>query len=123
MKPVKETEDIVRNLFSTQKLAVLATQNNGQPYASLVAFVGREDLKEILFATPRTTRKFANLTADSRVAVLINSSENRPSDFHRAVSVTATGTAEEVPTDGRNHWARRFCGAACTVFLLTQRTI
>jgi len=108
MKLTKNTEDIVRNLFATQKLAVLATQNNGQPYASLVAFVGRDDLKEILFATPKTTRKFANLKADSRVAVLINSSENRPSDFHRAVSVTATGTAEEVPVDERNHFLKGY---------------
>lgn len=108
MKPTKDTEDIVRNLFDKQKLAVLATQNNGQPYASLVAFVGRDDLKEILFATPRTTRKFANLKADTRVAVLINSSENRLSDFHRAVSVTATGIAEEVLPDERDYFLTEY---------------
>jgi nitroimidazol reductase NimA-like FMN-containing flavoprotein (pyridoxamine 5'-phosphate oxidase superfamily) len=92
-------EDIkkeIRQLFSNQKLAVLSTHHSGQPYASLIAFVGKEDLKELFFVTPRTTRKFANLSADSRVAILINSSLNMDSDFHEAVSATALGNAKEI---------------------------
>ncbi len=92
-------EDIkkqIRALFTNQKLAVLSTHNSGQPYASLIAFAGRQDLKEIFFVTPRTTRKFANLSADSRVAILINSSMNVDSDFHEAVSVTALGNTREI---------------------------
>ena len=92
-------EDIkthIRELFIGQKLAVLSTHCSGQPYASLVAFWGKEDLKEIFFVTPRTTRKHANLSADSRVALLINSSTNVDADFHEAVSVTALGCAEEI---------------------------
>jgi len=57
-------EDIkkhIRKLFIDQKLAVLSTHRSGQPYASLVAFVGKEDLKEIFFVTSRSTRKHANL--------------------------------------------------------------
>jgi len=91
-------EDIqkqIRDLLINQKLAVLSTHHSGQPYASLIAFVGKEDLKEIYFVTPRTTRKFANLSADSRVAILINSSLNMDSDFHEAVSVTVLGNAKE----------------------------
>jgi len=83
-------------LFRSQNLATLATHNDGQPYASLVAFYAADDLKHIYFVTPKTTRKFANLNADSRVAVMVNSSTNQASDFHRAISVTAVGSAEEV---------------------------
>lgn len=86
----------IHALFDTQKLAVLCTQHKGQPYASLVAFLAADDLKKIYFATPNTTRKFANLTQDHRVAVLINDSSNQSADFHRAISVTAVGTAQEV---------------------------
>jgi nitroimidazol reductase NimA-like FMN-containing flavoprotein (pyridoxamine 5'-phosphate oxidase superfamily) len=92
-------EDIkkhIRELFINQKLAVLSTHHSGQPYASLIAFVGKEDLREIFFVTPRTTRKFENLSTDSRVAVLINSSINVDTDFHEAVSVTALGDAKEI---------------------------
>ena len=92
-------EDIkkqIRELLINQKLGVLSTHHSGQPYSSLIAFVGREDLREIFFVTPRTTRKFGNLSADSRVAILINSSLNIDSDFHEAVSITALGNAKEI---------------------------
>jgi hypothetical protein len=46
--------------------------------------------------TPRTTRKFANLTTDNRVAVMVNSSTNETSDFHQAISVTAVGKAQVI---------------------------
>jgi len=83
-------------LFRSQNLAALSTHHAGQPYASLVAFYAADDLKHIYFATPKTTRKFANLTADNRVAVMVNNSTNQASDLHRAISVTAVGKAEEV---------------------------
>jgi nitroimidazol reductase NimA-like FMN-containing flavoprotein (pyridoxamine 5'-phosphate oxidase superfamily) len=96
MAHYQDIKEQLRELFTNQKLAVLSTQHSGQPYASLIAFAGKEDLKEIFFITPRTTRKFTNLSADPRVAVLINSSVNMESDFHEAVSVTALGTAKEI---------------------------
>ena len=83
-------------LFRSQNLATLATHNDGQPYASLVAYYAADDLKHIYFVTPTTTRKFANLTADNRAAVMVNSSTNQASDFHEAISVTAVGKAKEV---------------------------
>jgi len=86
----------LKELFNTQKLAALSTHHAGQPYASLVAFHASDDLKHIYFVTPTTTRKFANLSADNRVAVLVNSSTNQAADFHRAISVTAVGKAEVV---------------------------
>jgi nitroimidazol reductase NimA-like FMN-containing flavoprotein (pyridoxamine 5'-phosphate oxidase superfamily) len=92
----------IRDLFINQKLAVLSTQQSGQPYTSLIAFVGKDDLKKIYFVTPRTTRKFANLSADSRVAILINSSLNMESDFHEAISVTALGNGKEISAAGKD---------------------
>lgn len=102
MEPSEEIRSRLRNLCISQKLAVVSTQSEGQPYASLVAFAASDDLRHIFFVTARTTRKFANLTKDARVAVLINSSVNRESDFHDAVSVTVTGTAEEIEDAERN---------------------
>lgn len=96
MTPFEDIKKQIRELLINQKLGILSTHHSGQPYASLIAFVGREDLREIFFVTPRTTRKFANLSADSRVAILINSSLNMDSDFHEAVSITALGNAKEI---------------------------
>jgi heme iron utilization protein len=97
-----ELENLVRELFESQKLAVLATQNEGQPYANLVAFVASYDLKSLYFATARATRKYANIEADARVTVLIDNRSNQDSDFSQAAAVTATGTAQEVMASKRD---------------------
>ncbi len=96
METSAEIQNRLRRLFESQKLAVVATQTGGQPYASLVAFVATADLRHLFFITPKTTRKFSNLTSDSRLAVLVNSSVNQESDFHEAISITVTGVAEEI---------------------------
>jgi nitroimidazol reductase NimA-like FMN-containing flavoprotein (pyridoxamine 5'-phosphate oxidase superfamily) len=96
MKKNDKIRERISDLFSSQKLAALSTHFGGQPYASLVAFFAAEDLRNLYFVTPRSTRKFANLKTDNRVALMINSSSNRAGDFHRAISVTAIGRAEEI---------------------------
>jgi nitroimidazol reductase NimA-like FMN-containing flavoprotein (pyridoxamine 5'-phosphate oxidase superfamily) len=96
METNKQFRKRLGELFRSQNLAALSTHHAGQPYASLVAFYAGDDLKHIYFVTPKTTRKYANLIADNRVAVMVNSSTNQTSDFHQAISVTAVGRAKEV---------------------------
>lgn len=87
---------MVHDLLRQQQLGTLSTVNEDAPYASLVAFAVSDDDRCLFFVTPRTTRKFTNISANARVAMLINSSINRPEDFHQAVAVTAIGTATPV---------------------------
>ena len=91
-----ELEHLIRKLFKSQKLAVLGTQDKGQPYANIIAFAAHDDLKCLYFVTARATRKYANIKADARVSVLVDNRSNQDSDFSLAVAVTATGTAKEV---------------------------
>jgi heme iron utilization protein len=51
----------LRSLFTSQKLAVLASTGDDKPYCSLMAFAVSDDLKHIVVATKRHTRKFANM--------------------------------------------------------------
>jgi len=102
MKKPYRLKRLLKDLFSSQPLAVLATQFNGQPYGNLVAFAATEDLKGLLFATARGTRKFANIATDPRVAMVMDSRTNRRVDFQKAVAVTATGMVEEVKGTERN---------------------
>ncbi len=74
---------------------MLATDDNGQPFASLMAFAATEDLRQIVVLTERTRRKFANLKANRRVALLIDDRENKGSDTQDSVAVTAFGEAKE----------------------------
>lgn len=85
--------DRIRALFDTESLSILSTQKNGQPYASLVAFATTHDLGQIFFLTPNTTRKYDNLIASPRVAMLVNNSRNLAEDIYNAISVTAIGRA------------------------------
>lgn len=101
MEKRKQIRKQLGQLFRSQNLAALSTQSSGQPYASLIAFYATPDLKHIYFATPKTTRKFDNLSRDSRVALFINNSTNQASDFHQAIAVTAVGKAEEVREGNR----------------------
>ena len=95
-KDLNKVKRDLRKLLDSQPLAVLATQNQGQPYASLIAFASSDDLKSLYFATTRSTRKYANLSGDSRVAVLVDNRSNKASDFRWAMAATATGKAKEV---------------------------
>jgi nitroimidazol reductase NimA-like FMN-containing flavoprotein (pyridoxamine 5'-phosphate oxidase superfamily) len=87
---------VLSELLAVRKLAALSTHREGQPYASLIAFAAAPGLGAIYFVTPRATRKFANLAADGRAALLVSSSENRDADFHAAMAVTAVGSAAEI---------------------------
>ena len=95
-KDLNKVKRDLKKLLQSQPLAVLATQNRGQPYASLIAFASSDDLKSLYFATTRSTRKYANLSGDSRVAVLVDNRSNKASDFRWAMAATATGKAKEV---------------------------
>jgi len=96
MSDVTDTLVIIGNLLASQRLAVLSTQNHGQPYSNLVAVAATDDLKYLIFATNRATRKYANLMADPRVAVLVDNRRNDPGDFTEAAALTALGKVWEL---------------------------
>lgn len=91
----------LKRLVESQNFAVLSTQKNGQPYANLMAFAVTEHFDQIIFLTSSTTRKYDNLTANPRAAMLINNSQNQPDDTKTATSVTATGITATLHGDDR----------------------
>lgn len=83
-------------LVKAQRFAVLSTrQDDGHPYASLVAFCASSDLRQMVFCTLRSTRKFANLEAEGRVALLIDNRSNDETDLQQAAAVTVVGACTE----------------------------
>ena len=99
---------MVRELMSSQQLAVLATDLGAGPYCSLVGFVASSDLKSLFFATTRSTRKYQNMMANPCVSMLIDSRSNREADFHQAIAVTAIGRAEEAVKKPGSSFVRRY---------------
>jgi nitroimidazol reductase NimA-like FMN-containing flavoprotein (pyridoxamine 5'-phosphate oxidase superfamily) len=108
MKVPDSVQALLPRLLETQKYAVLATDNHGQPYTSLMAFSVTEDLQSFILMTERGRLKYENLMANPRVAIMIDNRENLGSDLQEAVAVTAQGLAEEIAGDARDEW-RALC--------------
>jgi len=105
-----QVREKLSGLFVSQKLAVLATNNEGQPYNCLVAIAATEDMKCLLFCTSRATRKYESITIDPRVSVLLDNRSNVESDFTDAVAVTALGTAIETKGKDRDELVNIYLG-------------
>jgi nitroimidazol reductase NimA-like FMN-containing flavoprotein (pyridoxamine 5'-phosphate oxidase superfamily) len=91
----KEVKHLIQQLVKQQRFAVIATETNRQPYTNLVAFAATSDLRVLVFATRRDTKKYLNLNENNRIAVLIDNRENTPADLSDARTVTALGVAHE----------------------------
>jgi len=101
MENQEPIEAMLSALLASQQFAVLATQDQGQPYVSLMAFAHTEDLRSLVFATDRATRKFTNLLSNNRVAVMIDNRSNRGSDTETATAATVLGQAHELSGEER----------------------
>lgn len=98
----------LRQLLETQKYAVLATDNHGQPYTSLMAYSITDDLRAFILMTERGRLKYENLMTNPRVAIMVDNRQNLGSDLDATIAVTAQGMAEEITDEARDEW-RAFC--------------
>jgi heme iron utilization protein len=96
MGDLAENDHILQELCSGQPLAVLATDAGRGPYTSLVAVAVTPDLRQLYFATPRSSRKCANLAGNRQVSLLFDNRSNQVTDFSEAAAATILGTAEEL---------------------------
>ena len=100
-------QDQVKNqivqLFNSQNLAVAATDMHGLPYTSLVAFAADSELKFLIFATFRDTRKFGNLIRNKKISLLVDNRKNLNTDFQETVAVTIEGKAVVIDIDQDNY--------------------
>ncbi len=101
MEDAPALERIVRELLSSQRLAVLSTETGGAPYSSLIAFAASPDISTLVFTTARPTRKFSNLSENERVSLLVDNRTNREEDFADAAAATILGTAREAAGEER----------------------
>lgn len=82
--------------FDALRFAVLATSDKGRPYTSLIAFALTPDRHTLIFATPRATSKYENISSEPAVSILLDNRSQDVEDFHSAQAVTLLGTAKEV---------------------------
>ena len=98
----------IESLLRSQHLGVLATQGNEYPYCTLVAYAISEDLREIIFATIRDTRKYRNIKKTPSVSLLIDSRTSQVNDFKDIEALTAVGSAEEISDELKSGYLRGY---------------
>jgi nitroimidazol reductase NimA-like FMN-containing flavoprotein (pyridoxamine 5'-phosphate oxidase superfamily) len=95
-------------LFHSQRYAVLATDDCGQPFTSLMAFAATDDLRQLVILSDRNTRKFTNLAVNRRVALLVDDRGNKTTDTQESIAVTVLGRAFEADADNGHVLAQLF---------------
>ncbi len=93
----------LKALNKEQLHAVLATETDGQPYTSIVAFALSPDGKGIIFSTPVKTQKFRNILKNQSVSLLIDTRSNTKKDYMNAESLTILGKA--IPLRKGKNWS------------------
>lgn len=94
-KPLSNPQ-CVETILSATGFAVLATENAGQPHASLIAFTALGGWRQLIFATYRNTRKYTNLTHNRRVSILVDGRGLSHAGEPERFVVTAVGQACEL---------------------------
>ncbi|OPY70218.1 MAG: Pyridoxamine 5'-phosphate oxidase [Syntrophorhabdus sp. PtaU1.Bin002] len=86
----------LREFDAKEYFGVLATDDAGIPYTSLISYALTPDLKTAIFATPKGTTKYRNILHSPQVALLI---DNRSKGKHRLLkteAITIMGAAKHV---------------------------
>lgn len=91
-----DLKESLRSLMREQRLAVLATFHEDEPYTNLIAFAASDDLRYILFVTPVTTRKYSYLNSSGKASMMIDNRSNTENDFKDAVAVNVNGNVTEI---------------------------
>lgn len=87
----------VKRLLARQLFGVLGTRDDaGRPHLSIVSFVSADDLQSLIFATPRSTRKFGYLMKRPEAALFSDDRRERIDDLMDVIGVEAAGEAHEL---------------------------
>ena len=89
-------KEYIEGALQTSRFAVLATEGNEQPHASLIAITPFENFRQLIFATYRNTLKYRNLVQNNKVAVLIDSRDANIKGLQKSIVLTIIGHTEEI---------------------------
>jgi len=96
MNKQSKIKESIEGIIKTRRFAVLATEGEGQPHASLIAITPFGNFRQLIFATYTNTRKYRNLVHNSKVAVLIEGLNVNMKGLKESVALTIIGHSEEI---------------------------
>ena len=96
MNKTDSIKEYILDALQTSQFAVLATEGNGQPHASLIAITPLGSCKQLVFATYRNTLKFRNIDNNSKVALLFEHEVLSKEDLRGRTVMTIIGYTKEI---------------------------
>ena len=99
--PENKALNTLKNLLNSQKAGVLSTYDGDSPYANIIAFAVSDDFTRIIFASPKATKKVANMKEFPKAAFLVDNRSNSDDDFKSASALTAVGEVKELTYEER----------------------
>jgi len=96
MNKQRTIKGYIVSVLQSSRFAVLATEGDGQPHASLIAITPFGNFRQLVFATYRNTLKYKNLTNNSKVAVLIENEIVNINGLTENVVLTIIGQTKEI---------------------------
>ena len=86
----------LEELNKNQYFCVLATNDRGKSYTSLISFAITPDFKKVIFGTPKDTSKYKNILNTKEVAILIDNRSDNRKNLMETEAITIIGTARQV---------------------------
>ncbi|MHC1774969.1 MAG: pyridoxamine 5'-phosphate oxidase family protein [Lentimicrobium sp.] len=96
MSNLSAVRKYIEDIFLCSRFAVLATEGDGQPYASFIAITPVDNYRALIFATYRNTQKYRNLARNGKVALLVESGNSGNTTQQDSFVLTAFGHVEEI---------------------------
>lgn len=104
MNLLENPEELVATFLSEQLFAILSTQGDRGSHLVIVSFVVTKHLREILFITPRQTRKYENLLHNGQISLYVDNRSNDIRDLQRLTGIEIEGNATEVKEEDRGQY-------------------
>jgi general stress protein 26 len=96
----EEIRTRIKQVMASQLYGVLATQGEkGLPHASIIAYASTDELRSIIFATPKDSRKYRNMLARTGVSFFVDDRLENRDALMQVVGIEATGQAIELTRD------------------------
>ena len=86
--------DQMKALVREKNMCVLATDADGKPHCSLMAYVPDETCEKLYLVTHRNTQKYKNLLHNPAVSLLIDSRDTMPRS--RIQALTVQGSFQQI---------------------------
>jgi general stress protein 26 len=84
----------VKDMIGKEKFGILCSYMGDQPYSNIMAFIPHDDYRSLIFATARSTRKYANLKKHSRASMFIDNRSSK--NTLEAKGLSACGKTREL---------------------------